>query len=156
MDMPKICVYGVKFSVDHTMVHQRSGFIIQCHSELCDLEAEMLRMVCNDVEVEAVLQEVTGETLNHGANKAPDSRLDIHAGGFWERLRSAFFNVWMCHPNADSHRDLVPKQIYKKHENKKKRQYVKRVMEIKQGSFTPLVFTPQMEWWTSVLSITAD
>ena len=26
-------------------------------------------MVCNDVEVEPVLQEVTGETLNHGANK---------------------------------------------------------------------------------------
>ena len=29
----------------------------------------MLRMVFNDVEVEPVLQEVTGETLNHGANK---------------------------------------------------------------------------------------
>ena len=36
-------------------------------------------MVCNDVEVELVLQEVTGEILNHGANKAPDARLDIHA-----------------------------------------------------------------------------
>ena len=35
-----------------------------------DLKAEMLRMACNDVEVELVLQEVTGETLNHGANKA--------------------------------------------------------------------------------------
>ena len=29
----------------------------------------MLRMVCNDLEVEPVLQEVTGETLNHGAKK---------------------------------------------------------------------------------------
>ena len=37
----------------------------------------MLRMVCNDVEVELVLQEVTGETLNYGTNKAPDTRLDI-------------------------------------------------------------------------------
>ena len=44
----------------------------------------MLRMVCNDVEVEPVLQEVTGETLNHGANKASDARLDIHARGFCE------------------------------------------------------------------------
>ena len=98
-------------------------------------------MVCNDVEVELVLQEVTGETLNHGANKAPDARLDIHARGFWERQRSAFFDVRVCHPNADSYRDLTPKQIYKKHENEKKRQYAERVMEIEQGTFTPLVFT---------------
>ena len=55
----------------------------------------MLRMVCNDVEVEPVLQEVTGETLNYGTNKAPDARLDIHAQGFSERQRSAFFNVWV-------------------------------------------------------------
>ena len=98
-------------------------------------------MVCNDVEVETVLQEVTGETLNHGANKAPDARLDIHARGFWERQRSAFFDVRLCHPNADSYRDLTPKQIYKKHENEKKRQYAERVMRIEQGTFTPLVFT---------------
>ena len=60
---------------------QRGGFIIQCHNELRDLEAEMLMMVCNDVEVEPVIQEVTGETLNHDANKAPDARLDIHTRG---------------------------------------------------------------------------
>ena len=33
------------------MMCQPGGFIIQRHSELRDLEAEMLRMVCNDVEV---------------------------------------------------------------------------------------------------------
>ena len=47
----------------------------------------------------------------------------------------------MCHPNADSYKDLTPKQIYKKHENEKKRQYAERVMEIEQVTFTPLVFT---------------
>ena len=81
------------------------------------------------------------ETLNHGANKASDARLDIHARGFWERQKSAFFDVRACHTNADSYRDLTPKQVYKKHENQKKRQYAKRVMEIEQGIFTPLVFT---------------
>ena len=55
------------------MVWQSGGLIIQRHKVLRDLEAEMLRMVCNDVEVEPVIQEVTGETLNHGANKAPDA-----------------------------------------------------------------------------------
>ena len=47
----------------------------------------------------------------------------------------------MCHPNADSYRDLTPKQIYEKHENEKKRQYAERVMEIEQETFTSLVFT---------------
>ena len=36
---------------------------------------------------------------------------------------------------------MTPKQIYKKHENEKKRQYAERVMEIEQVTFTPLVFT---------------
>ena len=102
-DTPMICVCGDQFSVDHAMVCQRGGFIIQRHNEPRDLEVEMLWMVCNDVEVEPVLQELTGETLNHGAHKAPDARLDIHARGFWERQRSAFFDIRVCHPNADSY-----------------------------------------------------
>ena len=57
------------------------------------------------------------------------------------RERSAFFDARVCHPNADSYRGLNPKQIYKKHESEKKRQYAERVMEIEQGTFTPPVFT---------------
>ena len=90
VDTPMLRACCVQFSVDHAMACQRGSFIIQRHNELRDLEAEMLRMVCNDVEVEPVLQEITGETLNHGANKAPDARLDIHARGFWERPYSTF------------------------------------------------------------------
>ena len=88
-DTPMICACGVQFTVGHARVCQRGGFIIQRHKELRELEAEMLRMVCNDVEVEPVLQELIGETLNHADNKAPDARLDIHALGFWTRQRSA-------------------------------------------------------------------
>ena len=119
------------------MVCQCGGFIIQRHNKRRDLEAEMLRMVCNDVELEPVLQEVTGETLNHGANKAADAPLDIHARSIWERQRSAFFDVRVCNPNVDSYSDLTPKQIYKKHENEKKRQYAERVMAIEQGTSLP-------------------
>ena len=45
---------------------------------------------------------------------------------------------YVCLPNADSYRDLTPKQIYK---NEKERQYAERVIEIEQGRFTPRVFT---------------
>ena len=33
----------------------------------------MLRIVCNGVETEPVLQNITGEELNRGANTAPDA-----------------------------------------------------------------------------------
>ena len=140
-DKPSICVCGDVFNIDHAMVCRRGGFIIQRHNELRDLEADILSMVCNDVEIEPVLQELTGESLSSGANRAPDARLDIHARGFWERQRSAFFDVRVYHPNADSYRDLDLKQIYKQHENDKKRLYTQRVMNVEQGTFTPLVFT---------------
>ena len=106
-----------------------------------DLEAELLDMVCSDVEVEPGLQPITSETLNRGANQEIGAQLDIHARGFWERQRSAFFDVRVCHPNAESCKDLTPKQIYRQHKNEKKRLYASRVMEIEQGTFTPLVFT---------------
>ena len=59
---------------------------------------------------------------------------------FWER-QICILRRLVCHPNADSYRDLTPKQIYKKHENLKKKQYAERVMETQQGTFSPLVFT---------------
>ena len=77
------------------MVCRHGGLIIQRHNEIRDL-----RVVCTDVKTEPVLQEITGEELNRGANKAPDARLDFHARGFWDRQQSAFFEVRVCHPNA--------------------------------------------------------
>ena len=60
------------------MICKRGGFVIR-HNELRDLEAELLSTVCNDVQVEPVLKQITGETLNRGANRTPDARLDIRA-----------------------------------------------------------------------------
>jgi len=111
-DIPSVCICGNVFNINHSMICRRGGFIIQRHNEVCDLEAEMLNMVCYDVEVEPVLQEITGEMLPRGVNKAPDARLDIHACGFWDLQSSAFFDVRVCHPNPESYRDLSPEQIY--------------------------------------------
>ena len=72
------------------MICKRDGFIIQRHNELRDLEVDLFDLVCNDVETEPALQEITGETLNSGANLACDARLNIHACGFWERQKSTF------------------------------------------------------------------
>ena len=109
---PTICVCGDCFSVDHAMICKRGGFIIQSHNKLHDLEVDLLDLVCNDVETKPVLQEITGETLNSGANLACNACLDIHARGFWERQKSTFFNIRVCHSNADSYKDLIPEQVY--------------------------------------------
>ena len=122
-ECPSICVCGANFSIDHAMVCKRGGFVIQRHNEIRDLEAELLEMVCSDVQIEPSLQPVTGEKLNRRANKENGARLDVHARKLWERQRSAFFDVRVCHPNADSFREMTPQQIYKQHETEKKRQY---------------------------------
>ena len=79
--------------------------------------------------------------LLKGANNAPDVRLDICAWAFWAKEQSALFDVGVCHPNADSYKNLTTGQIYKLHENDKKRLYSSRVFEVERGTFTPLVFT---------------
>ena len=89
--------------------------MIQHHNELRDLEAELLGMVSNGVETKPVFQDITGEELKRGANIMPDVKLHIVARSFWERQRSAFFDIKVCNPNADSYRDLDPDQIFRQH-----------------------------------------
>ena len=76
-----------------------------------------------------------------GANKGSDARLDIRAPGFWAREQSAFFDVRLYQPNAESYKNLTPEQIYKLHEDNKKRLNSSRVLEVERGTFTPLFFT---------------
>ena len=61
--------------------------------------------------------------MNSGSNTSQDARVDVHARGVWERQRSAFFDIRVCHPNAQSYQQLTPKQIYRMHEDEKKRMY---------------------------------
>ena len=84
-DVQNVCLCGEPFNVDHAMICKQGGSIIQRHNELRDLEAQMLNLVCHDVEIEPVLQEITGESLARGANTAPDARFGIHSRGFWSR-----------------------------------------------------------------------
>ena len=68
------------FTVDHAMICQRGGLVIQRHNEIRDLQAELLDMVCYDVQVEPALQPITGEELARGTNQAPDARLTSTVG----------------------------------------------------------------------------
>ena len=98
-------------------------------------------MVCYNVAIEPTLQPLAGEGLNKGANTAPDARLDVHCRGFWKRQRATFFDIRVCHPNADSYKEPSPKQIYKLREDENKRKYASRIIEVENDTLTPLVFT---------------
>ena len=115
-DIPSVCAYGEKFTVDHAMICKRGGFVIQRHNELRDLVADLLSMFCNDVEVEPVLQGMTEEQLMRGSNRAG---LDQDQGA---------------------------QQIYRIHENEKRRLCSRGVFDVEHGSFTPLVLQ-LLEGW---------
>lgn len=140
-DIPSVCACGENFTIHHAMICKQGSFVIQRHNELRDLEADLLSMVSSDVEVVQVLQDITEEQLSRGSNRSQDARLDIQTRGFWEPQSSAFFDMRVCPPNAESYRDQEPQQIYRIHENDKKRLYSRRVLDVEHGSFTPLVFT---------------
>ena len=90
-DNPSVCVCGSMFTVDHSMICQLGGLVIQCHNEIRDLQAELLDIVCHDVQIEPVLQPITGEELANGTNQAPDARLDVHCIGVSGSNRGLLF-----------------------------------------------------------------
>ena len=78
-DIPSKCVCGERFDVNHAMICMKGGYDVQRHDELRDLEAELLNLVCKDVETEPVLQDITGEVLRRGANTSQEARVGIHS-----------------------------------------------------------------------------
>ena len=140
-NLPSYCVCGSKYDVTHAMNCKRGGFINARHDNIRDFEASLLSQVCLDVESEPPLQPVTTEFLPRSANTSSEARLDIRARGFWRRGQHAYFDVRVTNADSASQRNASIRSVLKKHEAEKKRAYNERVMQIQQGTFTPLVFT---------------
>ena len=66
------------------------------------------------------------------------SQLEDSAWGSESEM--AFFDVWMFNLFAPSNRRSSLTNTYRKHECSKKRAYSQRVVDVKHGTFTPLVF----------------
>ena len=97
--------------------------------------------VCKGVTSEPHLTTVTGESFAlRSANTEDEARLDIRAPGFWQRGQASYFDVRVTNVNSSTQAGLKTKQIFKKHEDQKKREYMQRVIDVENGSFTPLVF----------------
>ena len=70
-----------------------------------------------------------------------------------EVLGKAKVSVVRCTSMLPQIRGLDLKRIYKQHENEKKRLYTQRMMDVEQGTFTPLVFTTTEAWEKSARDI---
>ena len=140
--LPSICVCTKKFDVAHALTCKKGGFITQRHNEIRDMIAKLLSEVCKDVAKEPPLNEITGEHFSYKtANTSNESRLDISVRGFWATGQRAFFDVRIFDPLAQSYSSQELSQTYSKHEKEKKRSYNERVLNVENGTFTPLVFS---------------
>ena len=108
--------------------------------ELRDNIVEMLQEVTNDVRIEPILQTLTGEEQSVGGNVWVEARADIITRGFWCRGKRAFFDVRLFYRKSQRHENKTPKRCYAFNEHEKKRYYSSRILNVEQGSFTPLVF----------------
>ena len=123
------------------------------HDEIRDVTAKMLGEVCRDVRVEPPLLPTAGRIFDLAStNTADDVRLNISANDFWVRGQRAFFDVMIFNPMAHSNRNLELKAAHLRNERQKIRKYGDRVIEVEQGSFTPLVFTTSGGWAPQALT----
>ena len=118
------------------------GFRVIQHNEVRDVFAQLFRDAGHTVEVEPLLQKLSGEVFDYkSANKENDARSDIKVTGFWREMRQAFFDVKVVSPFARSNSNLSQEALFKKSEKAKMREYRERILKVEQGDFNPLVFT---------------
>ena len=140
--MPAKCVCMESFTIDHALSCPRGAFPTIRHNEIRNLTGNLLTEVCNDVQLEPVLQSLTGETLNHAtSNTHDDARADISARDFWGNRQKAFFDIKVFNPFAKFNQKFALPSCYTHHEKSKRRMYEQRIIEVEHGSFTPLVFS---------------
>ena len=61
----------------------KAGFPTLCHNKVRDLTASLLMEVCSNMEVEPVLQQLSGEELSEAsANRDDGAQMDVAADGF--------------------------------------------------------------------------
>ena len=140
---PTHCACGASFAVDHILSCPRGGFPSIRHNEIRDLTARLLTEVCNDVQIEPELQEITTETMSgRSANTTNGARLDIAASGLWGgRRERTLVDVRVFNPFAPSNCNTTLDRCYTKHEREKVRAYGQRIREIEHATFVPLVMS---------------
>ena len=132
-NIPNQCVCGKRYSVEHAMICKVGGLVTLRHNELVDVTANLLSFVCKDVAKEPKLQSTPSD--------AEELRADVSARGFWQPLQRAFVDVRVFYPFAPSYERQSLRTLMSSMEKSKKRKYNQRVLDVENGTFTPLIFS---------------
>ena len=131
---------GVLFSTAHAMCCPQGGFPTIRHNKVRDMVGELLTEVCHAGAIEPQLAPLSGEVFTAAsANTAEDARADVRVRGFWTRAQDAFFDVRVFHPDAVSYSAQPLDALLLQHERQKKLQYGERILNVNQGTFSPLM-----------------
>ena len=119
-----------------------SRFSLFSHNHIRNVTAELLSQVTKNVKIQPVLQSLIGETFDEWrANTSDSSRLDIRTKGFWTNHQMALFNVRVFDTNTKRYGAQSSQRFLYEQRKEKKRLYNMRVLQVENGSFTPLVFS---------------
>ena len=115
------CPCGQKFNVTHALNCKKGGFVTMRHNNIHDFEANLMRIMQNDVEVESQLQQVENEHFN--GLKEDYARPDIRAKGVLRNAQNAY-DVRATNINSDSQKNMPVEKILSKHKQDMKRNYI--------------------------------
>ena len=140
--LPDHCSCGAQYSLDHSQQCKTGGFIHMRHDSARDIFAASCAQVFKDVEVEPLLEPLSGEVMKlKSANTSDNARADVRVNGFWGKRRNAFFDVRIFYPMANSLKSQTLDTLYKKFAKSKKREYAQRLNEVNDADFTPLIMS---------------
>jgi hypothetical protein len=140
--LPSLCVCGANYSLDHSQMCKRGGFIHMRHDEPKNLLARETGKIFHDVQCEPPLMPLTGEAMRlKSAIVSDDARSDVRVRGFWSNMRNAFFEFRVFYPHARSYQDQSPLRTYNLLEKSRKREYEQRIRDIEDGDFTPMIMS---------------
>ena len=138
--LPSTCACEDSFNVPHALSCKKGWFVAMPHDNIKDTLTSLLGKVYKDVQSEPHLIPLENKVLQlKTANRSEEAPLDIKANGFWQHGQTSFFNIRVTQVNAMSNRNKSTKAIFRNHELAKKREYMECVLEVEQGTFTPLV-----------------
>jgi hypothetical protein len=141
-NLPRECVCGKDYTLDHSQMCKTGGFIHMRHDEPKSIFAALCSQVHNDVEVEPKLIPLSGEQLRmKSANKEDDARSDVSVRDFYRRQQSAFFEFRVSHPFARSYFNQSPEAFFKSQSATRRREYLQRINDVDCGSFVPMIMS---------------
>ena len=95
--MSSKCPCGEKYDLSYAINCKRGGFVVMRHSNVRDFEANLLKTIQNDVEIEPVLQKIDNVRID--GRTGDEARPDIRARVVWRQGQNAFFDILLTNVN---------------------------------------------------------